>query len=189
MKRIKLKPSKQRRISFPADHAKPNNDNSGATPVTDTATEKKTAPKKKRKSKAALVQEPVVVRVRRTVTKKANHESSDSTATTNQENPGQDSDGAQVDPETIEIRPFVTEPAKVTYSYGISRSVQFQSVNVGVSVTIPCYKEEIEDAIAEAKEICAARLKLENGKIDGVLNHLVNLRIKADQELNNRGIA
>lgn len=154
--------------------------------MSETTTKKKRTTRSKKSSdkQNEVILEPVVVRVQRTVREKANKQPANDKSTSDQEHEPDD-----VDLDTIEIRKFVTEPAKVTYNYGISRSVQFQSVNVGVSVTIPCYKEEIEDAIAEAKDFCAKRLKVETAKVDGVLKHLVDLRVKADRELNQRGIA
>jgi hypothetical protein len=147
---------------------------------------KKTATRKKTN---AVVEEPVVMKVTRTVKKKYQDEAQGISHSTDQENPDQPKDeDEEIDLETIEVRRFLVEPARVNYHYNVGRNVHFQSVSVGCSVTIPCYKEEIPGALIEAKELVAARLKVELKKADGVVDYLVEKRIKADQELVQRGI-
>ena len=155
--------------------------------VTDTAA---TAPKKKRtKKKAEVIEEPVVLKVTRTTKSKASGEAQNVGASIDQENTGQPKDeDIEIDLDTIEVRRFLVEPAKVNFHYTLGRNVLFQSVTVGCSVTIPCYKEEIEDAMEEAKQMVADRLKIENRKTGAVLDFLVDQRIKKDQELTERGI-
>jgi len=146
--------------------------------------------KKKSVATKRVIEEPVTVRVLRTVRSKANREPAETQANVDTENPGDSGKpGDEVDLDTIEIRRFVTEPAKVSYNYGFSRSVHFQTVSIGVTVTIPCYKEEIDEAIDEAKQICIGRLKDANKQATGVLDRLIDDRIKKDQELNGRGVA
>lgn len=140
-----------------------------------------------------VIEEPVTIRVTRTTKKKALGDPQIVDPTITQENPGQpaDADGGEsteVDLDTIEVRRFLVEPARVNFHYTLKRSVFFQGVDVGCSVTIPCYKEEIQDAFEEAKELVAERLKIENRKTPQVLDHLIDLRIKKEQELARRGI-
>ena len=153
------------------------------------ATKKKTATKKNE----VTHQEPIVVRVQRTVRSKAENEDAKENTGVDQVNPGQDGVAEEpgttdVDLDTIEVRPFITEPAKVSYEYGISRSLNFQTVTLGVTVEIPCYKEEVEDAIEEAKQICVRRLKKENNTLTAVLDKLVELRNKGEQKLVQQGL-
>ncbi len=153
-------------------------------------TETPTKKKRTRKKKPVLIEEPVVIKVTRTVKRKLSPEDQQQIdTTTDQETPGQPRDeSTDVDLDTIEVRRFLVEPAKVNYHYTLGRNVHYQSVSVGCSVTIPCYKEEIEDALEEAKELVAARLKIENRKTGAVLDHLIEQRIKKDQELANKGV-
>ena len=62
--------------------------------------------------------------------------------------------------ELIEVRKFVTAPAHA--SVNLSRTFNlgdFNSVKFGVSVTIPCYKEEMDNGFDEAQTIAMARYK------------------------------
>jgi len=137
-----------------------------------------------------VVEKPVTVRVFRTVRKRG-EDGKTVTAGVDQENPGQEPGelGDDVDLETIEVRKFVTEPAQVRFHFDIGRNAHFQSANVGIAVTIPCYVEEIEDACAEAKEIVLRRMRPETKALDTVIDYLVNQRVKKDQELRDKGIA
>ena len=171
----------------PVGRSGSNGTNSGNGSEADVATTKK----KTRKRKAPeVIEEPVTIKVTRTVKKKYQDQATQEIrGTTDKETPDQPKDsGEDIDPDVIEVRRFLVEPAKVNYHYTLGRNVHFQSVSVGCSVTIPCYKEEIEAALVEAKELVAARLKHENKKIGGVLDFLVDQRIKKDQELVQRGI-
>lgn len=160
--------------------------NDNGTSEADVATTKK---KTTRKKKPQVVEEPVTIKVTRTVKKKYMDEAQGVNHTTDQETPDQPKDeDVDIDLDTIEVRRFLVEPARVNYHYTLGRNVHFQSVSVGCSVTIPCYKEEIDGALAEAKKLVADRLKIENKKIGGVLDFLVDQRVKKDQELADRGI-
>ena len=154
--------------------------------VADTAAPKKTRTRKK----VETIEEPVILKVTRTTKKKASPSDPQIiNASTDQENSDQPKDeDTEIDLNTIEVRRFLVEPAKVNFHYTLGRNVLFQSVTVGCSVTIPCYKEEIEDAMEEAKQMVADRLKIENRKTGAVLDFLVDQRIKKDQELTERGI-
>jgi hypothetical protein len=63
--------------------------------------------------------------------------------------------------EEIEVRGFVVEPARVGVE--LSRTMNFghgtfESARVGVTISVPCYREEIADAYAYAKEFAAERI-------------------------------
>ena len=54
----------------------------------------------------------------------------------------------------LEVRKFVTEPAYVRASFGQTRKIEeFESVRVDVSVSLPCYAEEIEETLTQAREL------------------------------------
>jgi len=137
-----------------------------------------------------VIEQPVTVRVLRTVRKRG-PDGKAVTAGVDQENPNQEpgEPGDEVDLETIEVRRFVTEPAQVRFHFDIGRNAHFQSANVGIAVTIPCYVEEIDDACAEAKEIVLRRMRPETKALDDVIDYLVKQRVKKDRELNDKGIA
>lgn len=49
--------------------------------------------------------------------------------------------------ETLEVHEFVTEPARVGLEYGLTLNLgNYESARIAVSVSIPCYKEEMEGA-------------------------------------------
>ena len=151
-------------------------------PVTKKKTTKKTA------SKDTVIEEPVTLKVTRTVKKKFVEQAQEIRHTTDQENPGDPKDEDEdIDLENVEVRRFLVEPAKVNYHYTVSRNQHFQSVSVGCSVTIPCYREEIEEAMCEAKSLVSNRLKMEIKKADDVLSYLVKKRFEADQAAANEG--
>lgn len=57
-------------------------------------------------------------------------------------------------PRTIQARYFATTPASVSASVGLTHNLgNYESVKVGVTVTLPCYSEEITPAIIEARGI------------------------------------
>ncbi|MEM5853352.1 MAG: hypothetical protein QW228_03210 [Candidatus Aenigmatarchaeota archaeon] len=64
--------------------------------------------------------------------------------------------------EIIEIKQFLTQPAKVGFGAGYTFSGNFQSFRVYVYAEVPCYLEEIEKAYLYAK--------------DTVINKLLELR-------------
>lgn len=58
------------------------------------------------------------------------------------------------DEEIVEIRPFVTTPARATARLGVTMSRSYQSITVHVEYSIPEYREFIEEAGEEAAERC-----------------------------------
>ena len=80
---------------------------------------------------------------------------------------GEDSERAEV----ISITKFVTEPAYVRVSAGVTRNMgNYESLRLDVSVSIPCYVEEIERVQAEAADIVAKALEREQDNYTGGSN-------------------
>ena len=102
-----------------------------------------------------VVQAPVILRVNRTVKVGGQDEATDS------------------DVKTIEIRKFVTEPAKVRFSYPIKKSLEYQAAGIEVGVEIPCYREEVEDGLKEAASIVVTEVGKLLPEVDKVLDRLV----------------
>lgn len=66
----------------------------------------------------------------------------------------------------LAVHQFVTEPAKVTLSKGLTIGMgNYQFARFDVGVTLPCYAEEVPDAIALVDEFVEERLKLEHANI------------------------
>ena len=59
---------------------------------------------------------------------------------------------ATEDEEVVEIRPFVTAPARASARVGITMSRSYQSISVAVEYSIPEYREFIDEAGEEAYE-------------------------------------
>lgn len=71
-------------------------------------------------------------------------------------------DDPQEREEVIEVHQFVTTPAQVKVSAGMTVSIaKFEFLRVDVAVTMPCYKEEIEEAIPLVADIVSAHLTAE----------------------------
>ena len=70
----------------------------------------------------------------------------------------------------IEVRRFLTHPAKVSFSAGTSVEVSpRQWVRIDVGIDIPCYKEEVDDAFIEAERFVEAKLEKKVKEIGGGL--------------------
>jgi hypothetical protein len=64
--------------------------------------------------------------------------------------------------ETIEVRNFETEPAEVGINYGLTINLgDFNSARVDVSVKIPCYVEEKDEAFANISAWAEDRIRKE----------------------------
>lgn len=103
-----------------------------------------------------IYEEPVIVRVNRTVKVGGKDEASDNTS------------------EIIEVRKFVTQPAHVKFSYPVKLSLEYQSAGVEVGIDLPCYREEVEDGLKEAIETVVARTKDLLPEVRKVLDRLVD---------------
>jgi len=68
----------------------------------------------------------------------------------------------KVTEETIEVQGFVVEPAKIQVEYGLTLSLgNYEMVRLGVSVTLPCYREEIDTAYDYARKWATDRIEKE----------------------------
>ena len=80
----------------------------------------------------------------------------------------QEENSESVENDTIEVHDFVTEAARVEFERGVTMSLgNWQSVRIGVKISLPCYKEEIGPAFYRARDWVDARLGEE---IDAVKN-------------------
>lgn len=74
-------------------------------------------------------------------------------------------DGADTDSSTaedvIEVQVFATTPAMAVVSVPVKLSRSFQSVGVEVGVYLPCYKEELPQAIEAAYDMAKERVMRE----------------------------
>jgi len=62
--------------------------------------------------------------------------------------------------DTIEVHKFVTSPASVSINLGVTKNIgDYNSVKLGVIVSVPAYKEEIDDAEAAASALANKYLK------------------------------
>ena len=70
--------------------------------------------------------------------------------------------------EVIAVHKFETEPAYVSVDYALTLNLgNYESAKLSVSVTIPCYKEEIDDAYEFAEAWAKDRLKKERDSVVG----------------------
>jgi hypothetical protein len=54
--------------------------------------------------------------------------------------------GEEKESKEIQVEQFLTEPAYVRASAGVTRNLgDYESLRVDVSITMPCYKEQVED--------------------------------------------
>lgn len=65
----------------------------------------------------------------------------------------------------LEVRTFATEPAYVRVSSGMTQNMgNYESLRVDVAVTLPCYVEEIDDALVVAADKVSLFLEEEMGR-------------------------
>ena len=61
--------------------------------------------------------------------------------------------------ETIAVHKFETTPAVVGLEQGMTVNLgKYESAKITVSISLPCYKEEIEEAYTKAQEFVESRL-------------------------------
>lgn len=64
--------------------------------------------------------------------------------------------------ELIEVQVFVVKPAVVRFGIGATINMgNYESARVDVEVTVPCYKEEVDDAYEFARKWAKTRLEAE----------------------------
>ena len=73
---------------------------------------------------------------------------------------GTDTDSSTTE-DVIEVHAFATTPAMAIVSVPIKLSRSFQSVGVEVGVYLPCYKEELPQAIEAAYDMAKERVMRE----------------------------
>jgi hypothetical protein len=61
---------------------------------------------------------------------------------------------------TLEVHTFAVEPAKVTFEAGATINMgNYESVRLTVGVSIPCYLEELSDALVHARDFVEKELE------------------------------
>lgn len=185
--KIRLKGRSSKILTQIASPKDKKNDNESRRP---SVARKKTAPKQEDK----VIEAPVKVRVFRTVKKRTRDD--EGNLVTEEAAHGDDLTPSQADAEqgelldeqTIEIRKFVTEPARVRFNFQLSPTVHYQGASAGCSVEIPCYVEEIRDAAVEAEEICLDIMRPKTKELKSVTDYLIKQKIAKETELRNKGI-
>jgi hypothetical protein len=65
----------------------------------------------------------------------------------------------------LEVREFAVEPARVGVEFSRTQNLgNYNSVKVSVSVSVPCYREEIEDAYGYWSDYAVRTAEAEMGK-------------------------
>lgn len=68
----------------------------------------------------------------------------------------------KVKEKTIEVHKFITDPAHVRIAAGVTKSTgNYESMRIDVSVTLPCYKEQVDDTINHLSAYVAEKLDAE----------------------------
>jgi len=60
--------------------------------------------------------------------------------------------------EILEVHKFVTEPAVATVTIPLKLSMDYQSLGIEIGVSIPCYKEELEEGVEKAYQMVLERV-------------------------------
>lgn len=61
-----------------------------------------------------------------------------------------------------EVLDFEVEPARVSVAMGMTINLgDYQSARIDVSVSLPCYREEVDDAYAHAREWVEEKIAVE----------------------------
>lgn len=73
----------------------------------------------------------------------------------------------QGEEDIVAVHKFETEPATVEVDYSLTMNLgNYESARISVSVTVPCYKEEIDEAYEFAQAWAEERLSKERDQID-----------------------
>jgi len=73
-----------------------------------------------------------------------------------------DSEKNASDTEILAVRKFVTQPARVGVTFGLTVNLgNYESARVEVTLNTPCYAEEVDAAFEQAKEWVETRIKQE----------------------------
>ena len=122
-----------------------------------------------------VIEAEVKVRVRRTKT----FSYKDETGKVHRSDPEQDKDEEQI----LAVHRFVTEPARIRLNYGLGPSACYQSVNLNVTVELPCYREDMEQGIAGAKDLVVQTVKAERPFAYLVLEKLIEKKYEIEKEM------
>lgn len=71
---------------------------------------------------------------------------------------------------TLEVHKFITEPAHVRVSAGVTRSMgegTFEFLRLDVSISMPCYKEQIDETFTKVADMVCIKLEEEQDKYFG----------------------
>ena len=72
------------------------------------------------------------------------------------------------DDAVIAVHQFQTQPAEVTVEYKLVMNLgNYEAAHLGITVKVPCYKEEMDDAYDFAASWVEDRLNAEKKKISG----------------------
>ena len=65
--------------------------------------------------------------------------------------------------ELIEVAPFVTSPAYVSFAAGVTKGtgVKYEFLRLDVRLSMPCYREEIDQAYPQVKDWVDSRMTKE----------------------------
>jgi len=75
-------------------------------------------------------------------------------------------DNEESDSKSIKVHKFQTTPAMVTVRYGLTLNLgNYESARVDVEVSVPCYKEEIDDAYVFVEKFVEDKVISETQKI------------------------
>lgn len=74
--------------------------------------------------------------------------------------------------DVLEVIEFKTQPAMAIAEIPVRMSKNFQSIGIKVGVQIPCYKEELDDAITEAIQMALDRVTSEIPELRNALDKL-----------------
>jgi len=73
------------------------------------------------------------------------------------------------DEDVIAVHEFRTEPARVMVDYSLTMNLgNYESAKIGVSMQVPCYTEEVDEAYAFAQSWVTARLEKEKQLVHSV---------------------
>jgi hypothetical protein len=79
------------------------------------------------------------------------------------------------DEDVIAVHKFETEPAVVSVDYTLTMNLgNYESARIGVSVHVPCYKEEIDDAYEFAQAWVEARVEKERNMVTAARDNKAN---------------
>ena len=69
--------------------------------------------------------------------------------------------------EKMMVHEFASSPAEVGFSLGMTMNIgDFESVRLDISVKMPCYVEEVDDAYVYVQKWAEDRLKTERDAVD-----------------------